>query len=316
MQTAKASEDVKSTSPQLQRSSSPTKPTTPDSPPSKSRRLRKDSLENLDDDPWGSPALHKNHTHTVHNEATPSSNPTAAKPLRNAPIEPSRTTSAFTTHSGDPISGTSPMATEPSVDGGGGGWDSEAPSHHGFPNAQQGLGGGGFSSGATEQGTGTNGNLGRSLGGGRVHNRGVEETVTVTLLPEKEGMFMFQHHNYEVKCTRKASSVIRRYSDFVWLLDCLHKRYPFRQLPLLPPKRVAGRSESLVHAYYANSYVSQWATSISRRDVHGEASTRSRKVCKRARQTSSLKSRTTCGHVFDRAHCKCTFPSTTCSLNS
>ena len=83
--------------------------------------------------------------------------------------------------------------------------------------------------------------MGRSLGGGRVTNRGAEETITVTLLPEKEGMFMFQHHNYEVKSVRRGSAVIRRYSDFVWLLDCLHKRYPFRQLPLLPPKRVAGK---------------------------------------------------------------------------
>jgi sorting nexin-8 len=50
---------------------------------------------------------------------------------------------------------------------------------------------------------------------------------------------MFQHRNYEVTSARRNSKVIRRYSDFVWLLDCLHKRYPFRQLPLLPPKRVA-----------------------------------------------------------------------------
>jgi sorting nexin-8 len=50
---------------------------------------------------------------------------------------------------------------------------------------------------------------------------------------------MFQHHNYEVSSQRRGSKVIRRYSDFVWLLDCLHKRYPFRVLPLLPPKRVA-----------------------------------------------------------------------------
>jgi sorting nexin-8 len=68
---------------------------------------------------------------------------------------------------------------------------------------------------------------------------GVEEVITVTSLPEKEGMFMFQHRNYEVASARRNSKVIRRYSDFVWLLDCLHKRYPFRQLPLLPPKRVA-----------------------------------------------------------------------------
>lgn len=68
---------------------------------------------------------------------------------------------------------------------------------------------------------------------------GVEEHVVVNLLPEKEGLFMFQHHNYEVVSARRGSKVIRRYSDFVWLLDCLHKRYPFRVLPLLPPKRVA-----------------------------------------------------------------------------
>ncbi|KAG6063678.1 hypothetical protein E4U33_006289 [Claviceps sp. LM78 group G4] len=67
----------------------------------------------------------------------------------------------------------------------------------------------------------------------------LEETVIVALMPGKEGMFLFQHHNYEITSHRRGSKVIRRYSDFVWLLDCLHKRYPFRALPLLPPKRVA-----------------------------------------------------------------------------
>jgi sorting nexin-8 len=67
----------------------------------------------------------------------------------------------------------------------------------------------------------------------------LEENILVTLMPGKEGIFMFQHHNYEVSSQRRGSKVIRRYSDFVWLLDCLHKRYPFRVLPLLPPKRVA-----------------------------------------------------------------------------
>lgn len=81
----------------------------------------------------------------------------------------------------------------------------------------------------------------RSLGPSRITGLPpVQETVTVTLLPEKEGLFMFQHRNYEVKSARRASTVIRRYSDFVWLLDCLHRRYPFRQLPLLPPKRISG----------------------------------------------------------------------------
>lgn len=64
----------------------------------------------------------------------------------------------------------------------------------------------------------------------------------MTMLTEKQGMFLFQHRNYEIKSLRKGTTVIRRYSDFVWLLDCLLKRYPFRRLPLLPPKRVSGMS--------------------------------------------------------------------------
>jgi len=80
------------------------------------------------------------------------------------------------------------------------------------------------------------------MGASRIANGGVEEIVTVNTIQEKEGMFMFQHRNYEVASTRRSSKVIRRYSDFVWLLDALHKVYPFRQLPLLPPKRVASKS--------------------------------------------------------------------------
>ncbi|KEZ45258.1 hypothetical protein SAPIO_CDS2046 [Scedosporium apiospermum] len=78
----------------------------------------------------------------------------------------------------------------------------------------------------------------RAISSGRTGNA-LEETVLVTLMPEKEGIFLFQHHNYEVSSSRRGSKVVRRYSDFVWLLECLHKRYPFRALPPLPPKRVA-----------------------------------------------------------------------------
>lgn len=70
--------------------------------------------------------------------------------------------------------------------------------------------------------------------------RGTGELVTITILPDKEGVFLFQHHNYEVQTIRRGSNVVRRYSDFVWLLDCLQRRYPFRRLPLLPPKRIQG----------------------------------------------------------------------------
>ncbi|TQS38255.1 hypothetical protein Golomagni_01245 [Golovinomyces magnicellulatus] len=72
----------------------------------------------------------------------------------------------------------------------------------------------------------------------RLTNIDDEETILVTLLPEKEGLFMFQHHCYHLISVKKGKRVVRRFSDFVWLLDCLHSRFPFRQLPLLPPKRV------------------------------------------------------------------------------
>jgi sorting nexin-8 len=50
--------------------------------------------------------------------------------------------------------------------------------------------------------------------GGTVN--GAEETVNIQVLPEKEGVFMFQHRNYQVTSVRKNVRVVRRYSDFVW----------------------------------------------------------------------------------------------------
>ena len=311
MRTAKVSENLQETSSQQQENSPRAKQTTSGKSPPKSRRIPKDSLENLDDDPWASPALHKGHTHTVNNEATPSSNPTAAKPLRNGLAVPNRTTSAFTTHSEEPDTTSSTMAGEEysgrEPASGGGGWGSDGPSGGGFPNAgQSSLGGGGFGSSGDDQGNHTGGTIGRSLGGGRTTNRGVEETVTVALLPEKEGMFLFQHHNYEVKSARRASSVVRRYSDFVWLLDCLHRRYPFRQLPLLPPKRVAGKAQNPGNNQVFNpNYVpSQRKTSVSGHYIHRKAQTWSCEVCQCTSQTSSPQPRATCGHVPYCAHCE------------
>lgn len=123
--------------------------------------------------------------------------------------------------------------TDPTISGAEG-WGSGLESTPAGDSDQPGLGGFGLPGG------GDSNPQRRSLGVAGSTNPRVEEVVTVTLLPEKEGMFMFQHRNYEVRSTRRASTVVRRYSDFVWLLDCLQKRYPFRQLPLLPPKRLAG----------------------------------------------------------------------------
>lgn len=43
---------------------------------------------------------------------------------------------------------------------------------------------------------------------------------------------------------QRGTPVSRRYSEFAFLWDCLVKRYPFRLLPALPPKRIGRRSSA------------------------------------------------------------------------
>lgn len=64
------------------------------------------------------------------------------------------------------------------------------------------------------------------------------DEVTVRLRSELEG-FIIKHNVYIVTSTLRKSEVTRRYSDWLWLSECLVKRYPFRCLPVLPPKRIA-----------------------------------------------------------------------------
>lgn len=204
---------------------------------------RRESLGGLEADPWGSPQLHRGHNHAAGGVDTRSSNHFGS--VRS-------TTNAWSSHANEETGQSSvpqhghtngqAAAAPPSSSGSGWGNPTHAvPSHSdessfgGTDRAALGVFGPPIeepSSIAPRR---------RSLGLGRsTTNPQVEETVTVALLPEKEGLFMFQHRNYEVKSARRGSTVIRRYSDFVWLLDCLQKRFPFRQLPLLPPKRVSG----------------------------------------------------------------------------
>lgn len=220
------------------------------------------------DDPWGSPDLHKDHVHAA---STPRTNGTSSSNHQSngdfgfqAPVETAiggRTMSAYTTatvgEDGEPAGQEGISASS----AGGGGWgyfDGSTPSG-GFNDASQGqpaaspFGGGGGDGGGGGGGNGDQGSSGNTPGApmrpsasGRTGS-GIEEHIVISLMPEKEGMFLFQHHNYEVSSARRGSKVIRRYSDFVWLLDCLHKRYPFRVLPLLPPKRMAGKQRRLLH---------------------------------------------------------------------
>lgn len=171
-------------------------------------------------DPWASPNMHKGHGHM---------NGTGAG---------QRTTSTFTTSATDNTESSS-YSNGQSGNAGGtgsswGGTSFAGGNTEGFGNAAATGEGNGFGDEGSGSVTARRPPQPRPAAG-----KGAEELVTVNLLEEKEGMFMFQHRNYEVASVRRNSKVIRRYSDFVWLLDCLHKRYPFRQLPLLPPKRVA-----------------------------------------------------------------------------
>ncbi|KAJ5983075.1 hypothetical protein N7481_005174 [Penicillium waksmanii] len=228
------------------------RPTTPPSQPSpvqepnsaRSRQSRRESLVGLESDPWASPELHRNHAH-----AAATSTVTSEQRIINGYGSMRSTTNAWTSKpveepaqlglSQEPTS-VPPEPVEPSSSGSGWGGNFGGPGPSGddapFASASRpALGGFGPPGDDPIEPAPRR----RSLGIARITNPNVEETVTITLLPEKEGMFMFQHRNYEVKSARRGSTVVRRYSDFVWLLDCLQKRFPFRQLPLLPPKRVS-----------------------------------------------------------------------------
>ncbi|CAH6723411.1 sorting nexin Mvp1p [[Candida] jaroonii] len=71
-----------------------------------------------------------------------------------------------------------------------------------------------------------------------------KDIVNIKEVPEKEGL-LFKHINYVIShqvnlgmnAPAGMKKVIRRYSDFVWLLEYLLKKYPFRIIPGLPPKK-------------------------------------------------------------------------------
>jgi sorting nexin-8 len=209
----------------------------------KAQTIRKDSLEFPEADPWGSPLLHKGHNH----EESSLKPKTTPRKLSNGVYPHARTTSNFTT-ANTTVSASESTGTSAPTSGGWGSYGSNpsAPAFNNPVTASEGDGGFGGLGGIGGGDDGLGPSIpSRSFGGGRVTSGEVEEHVTIKLLPDKEGMFMFQHHNYQVSSPRRGSKVVRRYSDFVWLLDCLQKRYPFRQLPLLPPKRVGGMFAAL-----------------------------------------------------------------------
>ncbi|AET38556.1 Mvp1p Ecym_3042 [Eremothecium cymbalariae DBVPG len=83
----------------------------------------------------------------------------------------------------------------------------------------------------------------------KTYNPLSSDIVVVEEILEREGL-LFKHTNYLVKHlialpnTTPSSNrtVIRRYSDFNWLQEVLLKKYPFRMIPELPPKKIGAQN--------------------------------------------------------------------------
>lgn len=182
----------------------------------------------MSSDPWASPAVKNIPSSTASHTMKPAtSDEFTASAVNGVP----RTTSTFTTNSvQDSTSSTADMSNA---------WGSyNGSSGGGFQSQEPAVG---FADSSAQTPTRPSHQPQNSMAASVAIPKGTGELVTITILPDKEGVFLFTHHNYEVKTIRRGSTVVRRYSDFVWLLDCLQKRYPFRRLPLLPPKRIQGK---------------------------------------------------------------------------
>ncbi|KAL3473951.1 hypothetical protein BJX99DRAFT_248545 [Aspergillus californicus] len=225
------------------------RPATPPAPPAppapvqepgsvQSRRSGRNSIGSLDADPWGAPQLHRGHAHAQPDQERGTLNGYGSvRSGTNAWVSSKISDGGNPVESPNPPRANGRPETRISNSAEFGWGDSFAPSNEGGIGGPVRAGLSDFGRPGSDHGEPNPGH--RSLNIGRATSTQVQEVVTVALLQEKEGMFMFQHRNYEVKSARRGSTVVRRYSDFVWLLDCLHKRYPFRQLPLLPPKRLS-----------------------------------------------------------------------------
>ncbi|EAT76649.2 hypothetical protein SNOG_16070 [Parastagonospora nodorum SN15] len=165
--------------------------------PSRSRApMRKQSFGDPEADPWGSPDMHKDHNHSSY-AAVPGQTNGANGPST------ARTTSQFTTHSTSQSTSNQDNIQPSSLssEGGWGGYNGVSSQPFATPD----LGDGGF--GAAPVGGGHNPppELGRSIG--RAGGSGSEEVITITTIAEKEGVFLFQHRNYEVASSRRTTKV-------------------------------------------------------------------------------------------------------------
>lgn len=280
--------------------------------PVKPQKTRQDSFGgDPTADPWASPSNNQlpPPSAAAHTIAASGGSENSAKNGLNGVA---RTTSAFTTGGDNTNSGTgSPQETLSASAGAE--WSSYNGSSTGF--SEQPTLGGGFGQPGDDQPNREPPNAQTSISQSITIPPGTGESVTVTMLPDKEGMFLFQHHNYEVKTVRRGSTVVRRYSDFVWLLDCLQKRYPFRRLPLLPPKRVQGEQFPYRDCLRLIQAYSEWDTSCSRRSsLLRKAKTRPGSFHKCTSPASRFEPGDPSGDVPHRPNSECLPPIVYCLL--
>ncbi|RPA74751.1 hypothetical protein BJ508DRAFT_215102 [Ascobolus immersus RN42] len=213
----------------------------PPSPPRQQPMFKPQSLP--EDDPWGAPSNTSTHPTVTTGILGPTVGPTPGlRSATTAPTNPDpkdnlhRTISALSDTEPDDLRAALSRGPAPR---------SNTWGDFGVPAIEE----NGFAA------TGERSSINGGFGSARPHIRSAasvggtptaEETVNIQVLPEKEGVFMFQHRNYQVTSVRRNVRVVRRYSDFVWLLECLHKRYPFRALPLLPPKALTVNATPLL----------------------------------------------------------------------
>ncbi|KAJ1980735.1 Sorting nexin mvp1 [Dimargaris cristalligena] len=63
---------------------------------------------------------------------------------------------------------------------------------------------------------------------------------------EEKGGSLFKYVNYILSWEARKTNVLRRFSDFWWLLEVFHKKYPYRMLPTLPPKSLASSDDKFL----------------------------------------------------------------------
>lgn len=92
-----------------------------------------------------------------------------------------------------------------------------------------------------------------------------EPRIRVAVSTKDAGSYLFRHALYSVngEFDEKTVKVLRRYRDFATLADFLSRKYTFRVIPVLPPKRITVNGRYLVGGDQ-DSFLAQRAAGLAR----------------------------------------------------